>query len=281
MIHKVLLRGCDVDRPEDFERAREPYEFFLAHTDQKRRLVSELSARFLEQFGEGASVRYLDVGVGGGDLTVPLLAALANGGLTVEADLVEPVEFSLEEARRMSRSLDFSRVNTRWHHCTLEGFFGQPKERRGDEYDVIVCSHVLYYVENIQGAIKRLVSELSAEGVAAIVTESKGSGLYQLRRLSHDIRGGELRRDYPTADRMRLLLQEAEVAFDERTLASHLTFGGSPDGVAKLWEFVSYSKWSEWSVHQREEVARGMESWRSDGEFNVGLEEGLFCLRKG
>jgi len=100
--------------------------------------------------------RFLDVGAGSGDLTIPLAQAFH------ETTIVEPNSAQIEFLRR--RYPEFKLHNTTWSEAELGG----------DRFDFILCSHVLYYLDTAEWmpSIDKMRAHLEPDGRLAIVLQS-------------------------------------------------------------------------------------------------------------
>ncbi|MDO9540060.1 MAG: class I SAM-dependent methyltransferase [Methanocalculus sp.] len=104
--------------------------------------------------------RFLDVGAGGGDLTVPI------SQLFEETVVVEPNPLQARAFRR--RHPEFTVVEEGWESVDQE------KDLGGNVFDLILCSHVLYYIPtgDWDTLVYRMYTLLSAGGCLAIVLQS-------------------------------------------------------------------------------------------------------------
>lgn len=100
--------------------------------------------------------RFLDVGAGGGDLTIPLAQAFH------ETTIVEPNTAQVEFLRR--RYPHFKLHNTTWADAQLGA----------ERFDFILCSHVLYYLDEADWmpAIDKMRAHLEPDGRLVIVLQS-------------------------------------------------------------------------------------------------------------
>jgi SAM-dependent methyltransferase len=99
---------------------------------------------------------FLDIGAGGGDLTLPISSSFEA------TTVVEPN--SLQAHRLQRRCPGFRVVNDRWDRVALGA----------ERFDFILCSHVLYYIP--EGAwlstIEKMHTHLESGGCVAIVIQS-------------------------------------------------------------------------------------------------------------
>lgn len=100
--------------------------------------------------------RFLDIGAGGGDLTIPISQSFA------ETTVVEPNEKQASYFKR--RCPHFNVYNDFWEEVDLGS----------KRYDLILCSHVLYYIEEGQwlATIEKMYAHLEDGGRIAIVIQS-------------------------------------------------------------------------------------------------------------
>jgi hypothetical protein len=137
---------------DDVEYQRQLALFTRCSTEKGIELV-----RIGETIAELGHRRYfLDIGAGGGDLTIPTSQSFAH------TTVVEPNE---EQASFLSRRCpDFEVHNDLWRNVDLGS-------RR---YDFILCSHVLYYIgwSDWLSTIQKMYTHLEAGGRIAIVLQS-------------------------------------------------------------------------------------------------------------
>ena len=100
--------------------------------------------------------RFLDIGAGGGHLTIPVSQSFG------ETTLVEP---NAEQARYFER---------RSPHFKIHNNFWSDVDLGSSRYDFILCSHVLYYIEeaNWLATIEKMYAHLEENGRIAIVLQS-------------------------------------------------------------------------------------------------------------
>ena len=141
-----------VEMEEDGEYRRQLALFVRSCTEKGIELVriGELIA------GLGGRRSFLDIGAGGGDLTIPVSSSFET------TTVVEPNEL---QARRLQRRCPFFRViNERWDRVDLGP----------ERFDFVLCSHVLYYIP--EGAwlstIEKMHDHLAPGGCVAIVIQS-------------------------------------------------------------------------------------------------------------
>ncbi len=124
---------------------------------------------------------FLDIGAGGGDLTIPISQSFG------EATVVEPNEKQASFLRR--RCPHFKVYNNPWGKVNLGS----------NRYDFILCSHVLYYIQEGHWltTIEKMYAHLEDGGRIAIVLQSPiGEVADFFNRFTHyDVKVLELWRD--------------------------------------------------------------------------------------
>ena len=137
---------------DDVEYQRQLALFARCYTEKGIELV-----RIGEILAELGHRRYfLDIGAGGGDLTIPTSQSFAH------TTVVEPDE---KQASFLSRRCpDFEVYNDLWRNVDLGS----------KRYDFILCSHVLYYIGQADWltTIDKMYTHLEPGGRIAIVLQS-------------------------------------------------------------------------------------------------------------
>lgn len=161
---------------------------YLAHSDEKA-ILADLIIRLCERlcmtvFDPALPLTVLDVGCGEGELTGTVFKRL----LALHPDLrlvaVEPAPDMVNACvARLQRDglWDPNRI-----HIVRDRFFDHPTGAPPHdaaifgEPDLILCSHCLYYTDNLPQAIADVRSQLAQPGVALIILQSERSQIYRL-----------------------------------------------------------------------------------------------------
>jgi len=147
-----MPQGAPIEIEEDAEYQRQLDIFVRSSTEKGIELV-----KIGEVIADLAHRRnLLDIGAGGGDLTIPIAQSFK------ETTIVEPNEKQAAFLRR--RCPAFNIYNDLWEKIDLGS----------KRYDFILCSHVLYYIEEGRWltAIEKMYSHLEDGGKIAIVLQS-------------------------------------------------------------------------------------------------------------
>jgi len=141
-----------VEMEEDAEYKRQLALFVKCSTDKGIELAK------LGEVIAGLRRRrtFLDIGAGGGDLTIPLSQSFR------ETTVVEPNSKQAEFLRR--RCPHFEVIESSWEEADLGS----------NRYDFILCSHVLYYIDTRDwlGTLDKMYKYLEEDGVLAIVLQT-------------------------------------------------------------------------------------------------------------
>ncbi|MBM4276683.1 MAG: methyltransferase domain-containing protein [Deltaproteobacteria bacterium] len=140
-----LTKPSSVEMEEDAEYRRQLNLFVQSSTEKGIELfkIGEIVA------GLPRRRSFLDIGAGGGDLTIPISQSFD------ETIVVEPNE---KQARFLSR---------RSPHFRIYNDFWEKVDLTSKHYDFILCSHVLYYIEEGKWltTIEKMYAHLDRGGV--------------------------------------------------------------------------------------------------------------------
>jgi SAM-dependent methyltransferase len=140
--------------------------------------------------GDPDRLRLLDVACGSGKFPQTLLehggvAALADEGLTVDYELLDPSAFSIAEAAAVLRP---PFVEAARHETTLEDL-----DPAVGPFDVVWATHALYALEprHVDAAARRLLASIAPHGVGLIAQGTyDGHYLAFYRAFLEGVRGG-------------------------------------------------------------------------------------------
>ena len=170
-------------------------------------LVERLRARLLP----GDSL--LDVGAGGGRLALPL--ALTCRSVTA----VEPSPSMCAVLRETAdeANIDVNVVGAGWLEATVA------------PGDVVLCSHVVYVVQDIEPFVRKLDRHARRLVLMVMFQSAPQSQLYGLWEQVH----GEPRHPLPTLPQFRPVLNELEIAYQVDELPGDRPFGFASEQEAR------------------------------------------------
>jgi len=234
-----VVRPLDEARYVDAHRA---FEQASTQQSQIRSVIEAEARRLLQNRRDGLDV--LSVGCGCGLLDAPLLSHLEGH---VDSFVgVDPNAVALDQCRR-ALGTAAAPSNCRFECARLEDF---ESDRR---YDLIYCSHVLYYVE-APAAVLDAMQSLCRDTGTLVIAHAPKERLNALAQAFWPEQSGDF---YAPALR-RLLSGNGQSAPAERQIDAHvpraLFDDATPQGTLLL-EFLIQAQWEPLSAEVKEYVA--------------------------
>jgi adenine deaminase len=240
-----------VEMEEDAEYKRQLTVFVRASTEKGIELVKigEIVAGIRERRS------FLDIGAGGGDLTIPVSQSFS------ETTVVEPNERQASYFRR--RCPHFKVYNESWERIALG------KKR----FDFILCSHVLYYIEEGRwlNTMEKMYSHLEKGGRMAIVLQSPIGQVADFFKqfTGYEVNVLDLWRD--------LVLKYGEEAVDVRYFTNEIWTDNLDDMVA-IGLFLLLDRRF---LKQKEDIKRYFEAnHMADGGYKILQDDILLSVKK-
>ncbi len=197
------MRGA---RPTDHWR-RYAHQFKADPRRTDDVLVERLRARLLP----GDSL--LDVGAGGGRLALPLaLSCRSVAAVEPSPSMCAVLRETAEEA-----DIEVGVVESGWVEATV------------DPADVVLCSHVVYVVQDIEPFVRKLDQHARRLVLMVMFQSSPQSQLYGLWERVH----GEPRNPLPTLPQFRPVLDELGIAYQVDELPGDRPFGFASEEEAR------------------------------------------------
>ena len=154
-----------------YNKYREYFLIFLARTTQKNRILEHLEDRLPELNLSDQNMRILDIGAGTGKISIPLIAKL-GGNVKLVAQ---------EPNIGMAVNLFFNYLVEDLPFQNLELNNLDSVEYEPEQFDLILASHVFYYLPNWEQSLQAIYDALAPGGSACIIMNSKEGNLYKLR----------------------------------------------------------------------------------------------------
>lgn len=214
---------------KDFGPIANDYAFFMAHATEAE-IDAAASVRALGGFLAGrTSVRLLDFGCGTGDFTRRLLAALAWPPEVLALTLIEPVE--PQRTLAVQRLAEFGRR-------PLVGLaeLPNPAGTGSQAFDVIIANHVLYYVDDLESTLDRMLESLAPRGRMLLAIAGWDNVLLKLWRTGFALLDRPV--PYHVAEDVSAVLQRRDVTI--RTTPTHyvLKFPDTAENRLKILRFL-------------------------------------------
>lgn len=227
------------------------YQRYIEHHRDKRAYEASvlwlLLLQWLDKQRRGSrELSVLDVGCGDGSLAQEILRECLrrawNGHrpTRLHLTLVDPDTLSLRQARMtfgtgpvLFCGLDVQAMCKRLEDLPCRGATGP--------FDVILCSHVLYYVAEWKTAVDSLLKLLSPNGRLFIILASSAGSIFSLH--AHCLQRSGLPEEnfYPYyGEDLERILAQSKLAFQTRRCKSKLSFPPSGDGteIAAVLSFL-------------------------------------------
>ena len=217
---------------EHYMASHEAFELASQQQAQVRHLI-EREAMRLVRSGVG-TLRVLSIGCGSGILDFPLLGHLS--GYIKEFVAIDPNPDSISQCKRTYKALPdlppCSFVSSRFESFETE-----------DRYDLIYCSHVLYYTKDHRAFVESMLSLLRQHGALVIAHAPRE----EMNALAQVFRSRQQESDFYDEDLKRIIESLApSPPISCRVAASiprHLFSAASPQGELLL-EFLIQTQWS-------------------------------------
>jgi len=212
------------------------YSLYLSHHRGKReaeaRALAPAVLGLLRQT-RSRTFRVLDIGCGDGSLAIQTArevkklagSRVASRTRPIALTLVEPDQESLRQALHSleSDSELSGGLSIATHNLKIEDLATMGK--RGRRFDVILCSHVLYYVKDWVATIEHLVSLLRPGGRIFVVLASASGSMFALHSASLEIQGNGPNQVIPYyAEHLTAILEKTGVIYRSERLLSEITF---------------------------------------------------------
>jgi trans-aconitate 2-methyltransferase len=211
---------------KDFGPIESDYAFFMAHATEAENDAAEY-ARALSGFAEGrASIRLLDFGGGTGEFTQRLLSALNWSPQALQLTLVEPVRHQREEAARRLGMFSRHAIECAERLPTMQG----PK------FDVVLSNHVLYYVDDLGGTLRRMRELVDPGGKMLLAISGWDNPLLQLWQVGFALLGRPV--PYHAAEDVEAILSQQGAGFRKSKACFRLQFPNTAENRHQILRFL-------------------------------------------
>lgn len=251
---------------KDFSNIINAYTFFKEHSTEyeadKREVILKLKqANLLRQ---GISI--LDFGGAEGQFICDLYTKTDLNKFNPKLYIFEPVQEYQEAAKLKLSSVGYDNLS-----ClkTIDDF---PE----GTFDIILVSHVLYYVEDLDQIIFKLRSKLNENGQLWILMADDDNSLIKLWEVFFEKLGMKI--PYFLTRDLKFILNNKSIEYSEtREIKSTFLFKNSPENRNNMVRFLlgNYS-----SQFDDETIKETISCYEKAGEINLPLSDNLFVIRR-
>ncbi|GEM_PF-6820604 len=248
-------------RPETGGEA--PFGVVLRHSTQKAILAEELAGR-LRRIDGGKPLNILDIGSSKGTLIAMLAGRLTRGGFDkrIQFSLLEPDGSSVQTLQSYAEAIQDSSRGKFVSRVIPNGW----EEFSPDEYDAIICSHVIYHFDPrmYRELFMKMVNALKPHGHLFVsARENEGNDVYNFIRRYKALATGEQFNEITIADAVPTL-EEIIIADPSLTMVQNplyatvvLPFASQPaDARTIVAFFLQRPSWDDLPSRVREGVLR-------------------------
>ena len=155
-----------------FNKYRVFFEEFLRKTDQKRNINNWLIKNFPRQRNK---IKILSIGAGSGEDIIEFLKYLKLKGPNFDFFYLDPSKKSFALFREKCQELNLLKYIS---HVEFNRF---ESSKFKENFDIIIASHVFYYICDWEKSLNKLLAILNKEGVAFVIIQSKNSDNFMFR----------------------------------------------------------------------------------------------------
>lgn len=199
-----------------FEKNRAFFKEFLRRTDQKE----EINKFLIENYTKpGKKLKILGLGTGSGEDVIDFLTYLNRKGVEFQFVFVDP-----------SRELfDVFKVKVKKHKLSknISHIFISKFEKfcTDNKFDIIIASHVFYYLKDWEPIIKKIISLLKTNGDAFIFMQSEESDNFKFRNTQLKYIYGKKYKE-KSAEQLVRLIKKLKLPYKSRAVISKLDVSG-------------------------------------------------------
>jgi trans-aconitate 2-methyltransferase len=210
---------------KDFGAIRDDYAFFEAQSTEAAGDLDGYARHFADLPAAGP-LRMLDFGCGPGGFTGKFLARLGVAPERLRLSLVEPADVYRQTA---------TAALAPFTQHPIEAWPALPDDR-ADCFDLVVSNHALYYVPDLEGALKQIVRALARPGLFLTAIAGLDNPLVQVWVRSFALLGKPV--PYHTAEDVESALNRLGVPFEKQRVGYDLAFDDSEENRLKILRFL-------------------------------------------
>lgn len=273
-----------------FKKDREYFEEFLKHTTQKQNALKEIvrgierHTNINKRLNRGEVFYILESGGGSGDIALPLIKKLAGGG-----GYKKQVKLLLFNMDPSEEELELSKIRTKEEGSekNIEHLLGCDENRplQSGKLNVVISSHVLYYIPNIKDAIESMYDLIRDDGVIVITIGEQESDLVKFRDEFLNRARGEKRELSLNSSKVREILNGMGYDYTENIIQSRLYIPlFNNQTFENILSFILRKHWKDVGRELQDEIKEYLNNKRCKEceEISVlTLRDSFFWITKG
>lgn len=210
---------------KNFDPIRDDYAFFEQHATEADEDLRAYAPLVRAQVAGDGPIRMLDYGCGGGRFTARLLDVAGISPTRLRLTLVEPAELYRAQAVAQLGSRSSAPIA---NQSTLS--------LQGEQYDLILANHVLYYVKHLDEQLAAIVQSLAPRGLLLAAMAGQGNALIQFWNRAFALIGQPV--PFHTAEDVQAALDARGVPFRKQLVSYQLAFADSAEHRLHILRFL-------------------------------------------
>jgi SAM-dependent methyltransferase len=209
-----------------FADIRDDYAFFEKHATEAGEDVRACLPLLKPYLQGSAPIRLLDFGCGSGRFSSRLHSTIFLPPTRLSITLVEPDEVFRRQAQLAM--LDFTAHPIQAHAALPAGF--------REAFEVVLANHVFYYVPDLEGVVRQILTALSSPGLFATTLAGRDNVLIQFWLKGFALLGRPL--PFHVAEDLEAALGRLGQAFEAKGVTYTLTFPDTEENRGKILRFL-------------------------------------------
>lgn len=266
-IAEEVKRKNKIANKKDFTDITNMYKFFKDNSNEYEANKSEIMSKLKQDNLLKQGISILDFGGGDGEFLRDLYVGTDLNKLNPILYLYEPVKSYQMSAKSKLLTAGYQSPTV------LERIDTFPAA----SLDLILVSHVLYYVENLSETISQLRSKLNENGqLWILMADDEDNSLIKLWEEFFKKLNIEL--PYFLTKDLRFILQDEAVKFSEKkSIQSGFNFKNTPENRKSMTCFLlgGHSK----KIHD-DTIKEAISCYQKDDKIHLPLSDSLFTIKK-
>jgi len=236
------------------------YDFFVAHTTEKRVIVENLVRIVKSRLQPSGKVEVLDFGSARGALSEALIQNIEG--------LRERTTFSVVEPEATFRKDSVSRLGSYSRNSVRAWKFLPAKFQK--RFHIVLANHVLYYIDDFNSVNKRILGSLADGGVYIITLSNEDSSLVKII----ESLGESQRASYIKTLEKSLDSLGAQYSYTQ--VQSELKF---PDSIENRKRVLRFMFGNDYDTYREKTLLASFERYRVNENIVLPLSDNIYEIR--